>query len=153
MPRIEFEAETLEELRTMVGAWGSSTRPPDRAAGETADGGVQQQPPARTWEPSRFFEALDGLHGKHSLRFLIEVAQVAMNDDEVCNTSQFQGGYGVSTGIAFAGVIGSIHRRFRAMGLEDIVVSRWAGTMACWTMTKEAAALVLEYADARGLRP
>jgi len=57
----------------------------------------------------------------------------------------------LATGIAFAGVIGSIHRRFRSMGLQNLVVSRWAGTMACWTMTKEAAGLVLVYADAHGL--
>jgi hypothetical protein len=49
-------------------------------------------------------------------------------------------------------VIGSIHKRFRSMGLEDVIVSRWAGTMACWTMSKEAAELVPSFADARGLR-
>ncbi len=76
---------------------------------------------APTWDQKRFDEALDGLDGKHSLPFLIDVAEATMNDDEVCDTSEFNASY-------VSGDRHRLRRRHRQPSADDDVLQPSSST-------------------------
>jgi hypothetical protein len=134
VPRIEFEADTEEQLLALARRWVMGPR---QAAAEATD-------PADAVELRRrqLGEALNGIRGRDSRRLLREVAELSIRDEALVLDANLTARYGKRTGTAFAGIVAGPNKVMRRVARRDLVT--WDADAKGYRMDPADAELVLQ---------
>ena len=135
MPRIEFEADTEEELLALAWRWVMG---PDRQPGTAGDRTVDQADLRRR----QLGEVLNAIRGTDSRRLLREVAELSAQDAALVLDADLARRYGKSTGTAFAGIVAGPNKVMRRVARRDLIT--WDPDARGYRMDPADAALVLE---------
>ena len=135
MPRIEFEADTEEELLALARRWVLG--PPGDAATSVADQVDQADLHRR-----QLGEALNGIRGHDSRRLLHEVAELALQDRALVLDAGLTARYGKTTGTAFAGIVAGPNKVMRRIARRDLVT--WDADVRGYRMDPMDAEIVLQ---------
>ena len=114
MPRIEFEANTEEELLALARRWvmGPSVQPE-----ATLSTGADQADLRRR----QLGEALNGIRGADSRRLLREVAELSVKNEALVLDATLIERYDKRTGTAFAGIVAGPNKVMRRVARRDLV--------------------------------
>ena len=144
MPRIEFEADTEEELLALAWRWvmGPKAEPGARSRDETetADHAELRR--------RQLGEVLNAIRGVDSRRLLREVAELSLEDRALVLDADLAARYGKQTGTAFAGIVAGPNKVMRRVARRDLVM--WDADARGYRMDPADAAIVLERWTARG---
>ena len=135
MPRIEFEADTEEELLALAWRWVMG---PDRQPGTAGDRTVDQADLRRR----QLGEVLNAIRGTDSRRLLREVAELSAQDTALVLDADLARRYGKSTGTAFAGIVAGPNKVMRRVARRDLIT--WDPDARGYRMDPADAELVLE---------
>ena len=138
MPRIEFEADTEEELVSLARRWVMG---PGRAAPALAArrGREQDRTEVRRRELG---EVLNGIRGADSRRLLREVAELSVENEALPLDANLRARYGKSTGTAFAGIVAGPNKVMRRVAGRNLIV--WDADARGYRMDSADARIVLE---------
>ena len=114
MPQISFQADTQNELITMVRRWISGTD----ATGEQP---VETRERTSSSRQRELFEVLNHLKGADSRRFVRELAQAASQGDAVPFDAELRSRYGKTNGTAFAGMVAGPNKVMRRIADRDLI--------------------------------
>lgn len=137
MPRVEFEADTEEELLSLAWRWVMGPRRSSPAAAN--DVRREEQTGVRRRELG---EVLNGIRGADSRRFLREVAELSLNDAALPLDADLRKRYGKSTGTAFAGIVAGPNKVMRRVARRDLI--EWDADARGYRMDPDDARVVLE---------
>jgi hypothetical protein len=114
MPQISFQADTQDELITMVRRWvaGLDAAGPTQAA-------LEERP--ADWRTREVQEVLHRLKGVDSRRLVHEVAEAAMRGDSVPFDDALRARYGKTRGTAFAGMVSGPNKLMRRIAKRDLI--------------------------------
>ena len=135
MPRIEFEADTEEELLALARRWVMG--PAQEAASSEANTADQADLHRR-----QLGEALNGIRGRDSRRLLHEVAELALQDRALVLDAGLTARYGKTTGTAFAGIVAGPNKVMRRIARRDLVT--WDADLRGYRMDPMDAEIVLQ---------
>lgn len=135
MPRIEFEADTEEELVALAWRWVMG---PDRRARSSA---VQEEDLADL-RRRQLGEVLNAIRGTDSRRLLREVAELSLQDAALVLDAELAARYGKQTGTAFAGIVAGPNKVMRRVARRDLVT--WDADARGYRMDPADAAIVLQ---------
>lgn len=135
MPRIEFEAETEEELVALARRWVMG--PPREAAPSVTNHADQADLHRR-----QLGEVLNGIRGSDSRRLLREVAELALQDRALVLDRELTARYGKTTGTAFAGIVAGPNKVMRRVARRDLVT--WDADVRGYRMDPVDAEIVLQ---------
>ena len=135
MPRIEFEAETEEELLALAWRWVMG---PERARGPGPTDVEDQADLHRR----QLLEVLNGINGADSRRFVREVAELSRAGAALVLDEGLKQQYGKRTGTAFAGIVAGPNKVMRRVARRDLIV--WDGAVGGYRMDPADAEIVLE---------
>ncbi len=132
MPRIEFEADTEEQLLALAWRWVM---------------GPQRQPgvPLRDQAELRrrqLGEALNAIRGADSRRLLREVAELSTHDAALVLDADLTARYGKRTGTAFAGIVAGPNKVMRRVARRDLIT--WDADVRGYRMDPADAEIVLQ---------
>ena len=114
MPRVEFEADTEDELLALAWRWvmgptrHSGSSPPDEA----------DQVELRS---RQLGEALNAIRGADSRRLLREVAERSTHNEALVLDANLTARYGKQTGTAFAGIVAGPNKVMRRVARRDLI--------------------------------
>lgn len=135
MPRVEFEADTEEELLALAWRWVMG---PQRgfagAGGQTAD----QEDLRRR----QLGEVLNAIRGSDSRRLLREVAERSSRNAALVLDADLTRAYGKRTGTAFAGIVAGPNKVMRRVARRDLI--SWDADARGYRMDPADAEVVLE---------
>jgi hypothetical protein len=117
VPRIEFEADTEEQLLALAWRWVMG---PQRQPG----GRVRDQAEAANDADLRrrqLGEVLNAIRGTDSRRLLREVAELSLQDTALVLDADLAARYGKRTGTAFAGIVAGPNKVMRRVARRDLV--------------------------------
>ena len=114
MPRIEFEADTEEELLALARRWVMG---PGAQPDATLSTGADQADLRRR----QLGEALNGIRGADSRRLLREVAELSLHGEALVLNAELTARYGKTTGTAFAGIVAGPNKVMRRVARRDLV--------------------------------
>ena len=117
MPRIEFEADTEEELVALAWRWVMG---PQRRVGAR----VREEAAAADHSELRrrqLGEVLNAIRGVDSRRLLREVAELSLQDAALILDADLRARYGKRTGTAFAGIVAGPNKVMRRVARRDLV--------------------------------
>jgi len=114
MPRIEFEADTEEELASLAWRWVMG---PQRQSGDTATTAADQADLRRR----QLGEVLNAIRGADSRRLLREVAELSTRNEALPLNADLAARYGKRTGTAFAGIVAGPNKVMRRVGRRDLI--------------------------------
>lgn len=135
MPRIEFEADTEEQLLALAWRWVMGPeRQVDRSATAAADQADLRQ--------RQMGEVLNAIRGPDSRRLLREVAELSTQDAALVLDAELAARYGKSTGTAFAGIVAGPNKVMRRVARRDLVT--WDSDARGYRMDPADAAIVLQ---------
>ena len=137
MPRVEFEADTEDELLALAWRWvmGRSASPaPPSASGQTAD----QEDLRRR----QLGEVLNAIRGTDSRRLLREVAERSTRNAALVLDAELTQRYGKRTGTAFAGIVAGPNKVMRRVARRDLIT--WDPDARGYRMDPADAEVVLE---------
>jgi hypothetical protein len=138
VPRVEFEADTEEELLTLVWRWVMG---PQRRSGapvrEQADQANQADLRRR-----QLGEVLNAIRGPDSRRLLREVAELSMRNAALVLDRELAARYGKHTGTAFAGIVAGPNKVMRRVARRDLI--SWDPDVRGYRMDPADAEIVLE---------
>jgi hypothetical protein len=135
VPRIEFEAETEEQLLALAWRWVMG---PHREPGASTTDLVDQADLRRR----QLGEALNGIRGIDSRRLLREVAELALQDSALVLDAELAARYGKKTGTAFAGIVAGPNKVMRRVARRDLV--SWDADERGYRMDPADAEIVLQ---------
>ena len=135
MPRIEFEADTEEELLALARRWVMG--PSQEGTSSVADEADQADLHRR-----QLGEALNGIRGRDSRRLLHEVAELALQDRALVLDAELTARYGKTTGTAFAGIVAGPNKVMRRIARRDLVT--WDADVRGYRMDPIDAEIVLQ---------
>jgi hypothetical protein len=135
VPRIEFEAETEDELVALARRWVMG---PPRDAVPT----VANQADQADLRRRQLGEALNGIRGRDSRRLLREVAELALQDRALVLDAALTASYGKTTGTAFAGIVAGPNKVMRRVARRDLVT--WDADIRGYRMDPIDAEIVLQ---------
>jgi hypothetical protein len=135
VPRIEFEADTEEQLLALAWRWVMG---PKRQPGEPMADQVDQADLRRR----QLGEVLNAIRGPDSRRFLREVAELSLQDSAVVLDAELAARYGKQTGTAFAGIVAGPNKVMRRIGRRDLII--WDGDARGYRMNPADAEVVLQ---------
>jgi len=135
VPRIEFEANTEEELLALARRWVMG--PAQEAASSEANTADQADLHRR-----QLGEALNGIRGRDSRRLLHEVAELALQDRALVLDAGLTARYGKTTGTAFAGIVAGPNKVMRRIARRDLVT--WDADVRGYRMDPMDAEIVLQ---------
>lgn len=138
VPRVEFEAETEEQLLALAWRWVMGPpRQPDGA-------GAAQPSRANHADLHRrqLGEALNGIRGHDSRRLLREVAELSLQDAALVLDANLAASYGKKTGTAFAGIVAGPNKVMRRVARRDLVT--WDADARGYRMDPADAEIVLQ---------
>lgn len=135
MPRIEFEADTEEQLLALARRW---------VMGPPHQPGVSETPDADEAELRRrqLGEALNGIRGRDSQRLLREVADLSIKNEVLVLDAKLIARYGKQTGTAFAGIVAGPNKVMRRVARRDLVT--WDADAHGYRMDATDAQIVLQ---------
>lgn len=136
MPRIEFEADSEEDLLALAWRWvmGPQRQP---GGGPLRDPGDQAELRRR-----QLGEALNGIRGADSRRLLREVAELSLRDAALVLDAELTARYGKRTGTAFAGIVAGPNKVMRRVARRDLI--RWDADARGYRMDPADAEIVLQ---------
>ena len=135
MPRVEFEADTEDQLLAL--AW-RFVMGPARAAG----GPVPDQPDQADLHRRQLGEVLNAIRGADSRRLLREVAELSTRDEALVLDAELAARYGKRTGTAFAGIVAGPNKVMRRVARRDLI--NWDADARGYRMDPADAEIVLQ---------
>jgi len=136
MPRIEFEAETEEELLALAWRWVMG---PQRLPGSAGSGLEADQEDLRR---RQLGEVLNAIRGTDSRRLLREVAELSTRNAALVLDADLAARYGKRTGTAFAGIVAGPNKVMRRVARRDLI--SWDADARGYRMDLADAEVVLE---------
>jgi hypothetical protein len=135
VPRVEFEADTEDELLALVWRWVMGPqRQPGAASGQAAD----QEDLRRR----QLGEVLNAIRGTDSRRLLREVAEQSTRNAALVLDTDLRHRYGKRTGTAFAGIVAGPNKVMRRVARRDLI--SWDPDARGYRMDPADAEVVLE---------
>jgi hypothetical protein len=136
MPRVEFEADTEDELLDLAWRWvmGPQRQPSAAGSGQTAD----QEDLRRR----QLGEVLNAIRGTDSRRLLREVAEHSTRNAALVLDAELAQRYGKRTGTAFAGIVAGPNKVMRRVARRDLIT--WDPDARGYRMDPADAEVVLE---------
>lgn len=135
MPRVEFEADTEQELVNLAWRWVMGPRR-EAEAGSDGAGGDETELRRR-----QLLEVLHAIHGVDSRRLVREVAELSLNNEVLVLDEALRQRYGKSTGTAFAGIVAGPNKVMRRVARRDLLV--WDAAAEGYRMHPYDAEIVL----------
>jgi hypothetical protein len=135
MPRIEFEADTEEQLLAL--AWRWVMGPAHDAIGPNAEQADQADLRRR-----QLGEVLNAIRGADSRRLLREVAELSTRDKALVLDAELAARYGKRTGTAFAGIVAGPNKVMRRVARRDLI--SWDADARGYRMDPADAEIVLQ---------
>ena len=135
MPRVEFEAETEDELLAL--AWRWVMGPGRESSGPLGD--LSDQADLRR---RQLGEVLNAIRGADSRRLLREVAELATHNEALVLNADLTARYGKRTGTAFAGIVAGPNKVMRRVARRDLII--WDADARGYRMDPTDAELVLQ---------
>ena len=135
MPRIEFEADTEEQLVALARRWVMG---PDA----DASGVGPEQADQTELHRRQLGEALNSIRGADSRRLLREVAELSLHGAALPLNRDLAERYGKKTGTAFAGIVAGPNKVMRRVARRDLVT--WDADAHGYRMDPADAELVLQ---------
>ena len=114
MPQISFQADTQDELITMVRRWVAGVDAIDRLP-------VEREERPADWRTRELREVLNRLKGVDSRRLVREVAEAALRGDNVPFDDALRARYGKTNGTAFAGMVSGPNKLMRRIAKRDLI--------------------------------
>ena len=135
MPRIEFEADTEEQLLALARRWvmGPPHQPGAPFTTEADEADLHRR---------QLGEALNGIRGRDSRRLLREVAELSVKNDALVLDADLVARYGKRTGTAFAGIVAGPNKVMRRLARRDLVT--WDADAHGYRMDPTDAEIVLQ---------
>ncbi len=134
MPRIEFEAETEDELLALAWRWVMG---PGRESGPIGDQSDQADLRRR-----QLGEVLNAIRGADSRRLLREVAELATHDQALVLNADLTARYGKHTGTSFAGIVAGPNKVMRRVARRNLIT--WDADVRGYRMDPTDAEIVLQ---------
>lgn len=135
VPRIEFEADTEEQLLALAWRWVMG---PQHQSG----GSVAVQADQADLRRRQLGEALNGIRGTDSRKLLREVAELALQDNALVLNADLTERYGKKNGTAFAGIVAGPNKVMRRIARRDLVT--WDADVRGYRMDPADAEIVLQ---------
>jgi hypothetical protein len=135
MPRIEFEADTEEQLLALAWRWVMG---PQREPGGPASAQADQAELRRR----QLGEVLNAIRGADSRRLLREVAELSARDEALVLNAALAASYGKRTGTAFAGIVAGPNKVMRRVARRDLIT--WDADVRGYRMDPADAEIVLQ---------
>lgn len=135
MPRVEFEADTEEQLLALAWRW---------VMGPSPSGGASPPDPSDQADLRRrqVGEVLNAIRGADSRRLLREVAELSTRDEALVLDAALAARYGKRTGTAFAGIVAGPNKVMRRVARRDLIT--WDADARGYRMDPADAELVLQ---------
>ncbi|HET7665570.1 MAG TPA: hypothetical protein VFK56_05785 [Mycobacterium sp.] len=134
MPRIEFEADTEEQLLALARRWVMG---PQLQSGAALAQDVDQADLRRR----QLGEVLNAIRGADSRRLLREVADLATQNRALVLNADLAARYGKRTGTAFAGIVAGPNKVMRRVARRDLIT--WDAEAHGYRMDPADAEIVL----------
>ena len=135
MPRVEFEADTEEELVALAWRWVMG---PERTAADDIPVRVDQADLRRR----QLGEVLNAIRGADSRRLLREVAGLSLQDEALVLDAGLTARYGKTTGTAFAGIVAGPNKVMRRVARRDLIL--WDAAARGYRMDPADAEIVIQ---------
>jgi hypothetical protein len=135
VPRIEFEADTEEQLLALAWRWVMG---PQRLPG----GAVTDEVDQADLQRRQLGEVLNAIRGADSRRLLREVAELSTRNEALILDGALTARYGKRTGTAFAGIVAGPNKVMRRIGRRDLII--WDGDARGYRMNPADAEVVLQ---------
>jgi hypothetical protein len=135
VPRVEFEADTEEELLALAWRWVMG---PARLA----PGPVPDQADQADLRRRQLGEVLNAIRGADSRRLLREVAELSTRDEALVLDGELAARYGKRTGTAFAGIVAGPNKVMRRVARRDLIT--WDADARGYRMDPADAEIVLQ---------
>jgi hypothetical protein len=136
VPRIEFEAETEEQLLALAWRWvmGPQIQPGVVGSEQSADQADLRR--------RQLGEVLNAVRGVDSRRLLREVAELSTRNAALVLDADLAARYGKHTGTAFAGIVAGPNKVMRRVARRDLI--SWDADVRGYRMDPADAEVVLE---------
>ncbi len=134
MPRIEFEADTEQQLLALAWRWVMG---PERRSGEPFADQADQADLRRR----QLGEVLNAIRGTDSRRLLGEVADLSTRNAALVLDADLAARYGKRTGTAFAGIVAGPNKVMRRVARRDLIT--WDADARGYRMDPADAEIVL----------
>ncbi|MGH2428826.1 MAG: hypothetical protein ACRDGV_08075 [Candidatus Limnocylindria bacterium] len=135
MARIEFEADTEEQLLALAWRWVMG---PQREPG----GPVGDQADQADLRRRQLGEVLNAIRGADSRRLLREVAELSMHDTALVLDADLAARYGKRTGTAFAGIVAGPNKVMRRVARRDLIT--WDADVRGYRMDPADAEIIVQ---------
>jgi hypothetical protein len=135
VPRVEFEADTEEQLLALAWRWVMG---PAR----DASGAVPDQSDQEDLRRRQLGEVLNAIRGADSRRLLREVAELSTRDEALVLDADLAARYGKRTGTAFAGIVAGPNKVMRRVARRDLIT--WDADARGYRMDLADAEVVLQ---------
>ena len=136
MPRVEFEADTEEELVSLAWRWVMGPKR-DREDGHQGAWGNETE-----LRREQLAVVLRAIRGLDSRRLVREVAELALQDGALVLDEALRLRYGKSTGTAFAGIVAGPNKVMRRVARRDLLI--WDPGVGGYRMHPADAEIVLQ---------
>jgi hypothetical protein len=134
MPRIEFEADTEEQLLALAWRWVMGPAHQPGAGASQADQADLRR--------RQLGEVLNAIRGTDSRRLLREVAELAMHNAALALDADLAARYGKRTGTAFAGIVAGPNKVMRRVARRDLI--SWDADARGYRMDPADAEIILQ---------
>ena len=138
MVRVEFEADTEEQLLALAWRWVMG---PSRDPGAPSNGAANAGEKAELHR-RQLGEVLNAIRGADSRRLVREVAELSLKDAAVVLDGDLTARYGKRTGTAFAGIVAGPNKVMRRVARRDLI--SWDPDAHGYRMDPADAQVVLE---------
>jgi hypothetical protein len=135
VPRIEFEADTEEQLMALAWRWVMG---PERQSGEP----VMDEADQADLRRKQLGEVLNAIQGSDSRRLLREVAELSTQNAALVLDADLAARYGKQTGTAFAGIVAGPNKVMRRVAHRDLIT--WDPDLRGYRMDPADAQIVLQ---------
>ena len=138
MPRIEFEADTEEQLLALAWRWVMG---PHHRAGDPSNASADEADVADL-RRRQLGEVLNAIRGADSRRLLRDVADLSTRDAALVLNADLAARYGKTTGTAFAGIVAGPNKVMRRVARRDLIT--WDADARGYRMDPADAEIVLQ---------
>jgi hypothetical protein len=138
VPRIEFEAESEEQLLALAWRWVMG---PERG-GPVAIGDQAGRADQADLRRRQLGEVLNAIRGADSRRLLHEVAELSTRNAALVLDAELAARYGKHSGTAFAGIVAGPNKVMRRVARRDLI--SWDADARGYRMDPADAEIVLE---------